>query len=81
MPRNIFTSGIELSDAELKALPIDIMAVWLDMWKEARDPEQHAYNAFASEREVEREFGYRDVAEYNAKVPAHLQRIDWMYGI
>jgi hypothetical protein len=32
---NIFTNGLTLTDDELKALPIDHMAVWLDMWYEA----------------------------------------------
>lgn len=51
MPRNIFTSGIELTDAELSALPIDIMAVWLDMWYEAiRDDAEHPFNLLMAER-------------------------------
>ena len=40
--QNIFANGIELTDAELAALPIDIMAVWLDMWYESRDQEAYA---------------------------------------
>lgn len=39
---NIFSNGIELTDAELAALPIEISAAWLDMWKEARDSDAYA---------------------------------------
>lgn len=39
---SIFSNGIELTDAELAALPIDHMAVWLDMWQEARDQDSYA---------------------------------------
>src|SRR5215207_1900677 len=34
-PMPIFNNGMVLTDDELKALPIDHMAVWLDMWYEA----------------------------------------------
>jgi hypothetical protein len=39
---NIFSSGIELTDPELAALPIETMAAWLDMWKDARDADAYA---------------------------------------
>lgn len=39
---NIFSNGIELTDAELDALSIDVRCVWLDMWKEARDQDAYA---------------------------------------
>jgi len=33
----IFNNGMVLTDDELAALPIDHMAVWLDMWYEAQE--------------------------------------------
>jgi hypothetical protein len=54
MARSIFSNGIELTDEELKALPIDIMAVWLEMWYEAiRDDAEHPFNLMMAERDVD----------------------------
>jgi len=51
MATSIFSNGAELTDDELKALPIDIMAVWLDMWYEAiKDDAEHPFNAMMAER-------------------------------
>ena len=40
--KNIFSSGIELTDDELASLPHDVMMVWLEMWEDARDQDAHA---------------------------------------
>ena len=50
MTKNIFASGIELTDDELKALPIDVMCVWLDMWYEATRDDADRYQELQGER-------------------------------
>jgi len=35
---NIMSNGMVLTDDELRALPIEVMIDWLDMWDEATKP-------------------------------------------
>lgn len=55
MDYKIFSNGAELTDAQLDSLPIDVMTDWLDMWHAATREDEDRFNAYASEREVERE--------------------------
>jgi hypothetical protein len=58
---SIMTSGIELTDDELRALSIDVMCVWLDMWYEARDAEENEARLFYAEEHDEPESYYEAI--------------------
>jgi hypothetical protein len=58
---SIMTSGIELTDDELKALSIDVMCVWLDMWREARDNEVAELETWVTEEHDEPESYYEAI--------------------